>query len=229
MFHFNFFVMKNMSFISLFILLVLCPIGVVKSATLKEQANAKIVELEALMATAELQSLDTERESAAVFFANEFIKYADWDEANKDKNEREFAKFGPYSADKVQMAEDLPDFERQQVIDMLDNAIAELTEVINGTIVRRPVPVVDWANISKGKDQFTSNGKPVFLYDYFSKSQGTETSNTTVYNDFFGSIDHPGSLNNHFIAEDMSLVQWRVNDVVNHPNTKIGFQMLHQF
>ena len=49
---------------------------------LETEALTKIFQLEAKMAVARAKDLDVTREETVVWFAKEFLKYADWDEAN---------------------------------------------------------------------------------------------------------------------------------------------------
>lgn len=79
------------------------------------------------------------------------------------------------------------------VVKILDDGIAELSSVISGEVVRRPVNKVDWQNIKVADNVLlNSNGRPIFLYDYFSKSVGRPLTETNVYNDHLGAIlgDH---------------------------------------
>lgn len=208
--------------------LALLPLSILHSATLTEQAEAKIAELESLITQAEAKNLDVEREKLAVWVANEFLRFADWDGSADGlaDNEREFGKYGPYKGNEKAMAAALPDQEREDVIALLTTSIAEITDVIAGTVVRRDVPLVDWENITVADDELLSNGKPVFIYDYFSKSMGAATDNDTVYNHYLGDVDHPKSINNHYVNEDTTIVKWRMDELKNHPSTKFGYTML---
>lgn len=194
------------------------------AASLKEQAEAKVIELEGLIEQAENKALDAEREKLALWVATEFIKFADWDEANKSLNEQLFAGFGPYAANKTQMAENLPDQERTDLIQVLNTAIEELTEVINGTVVRRAAVVPDWHNIAQGEDELVSNGKAVFLYDYFSKSFGVDGDDPDVYNDYLGNVDKTLSISSHYVNENMSAVKWRM-DKLNKSYDRVGYSL----
>ena len=176
-------------FIPILFLWLFIDIQPIKAQGLKLQAEQKLDELKQLMQEAETLNIDVKREASTVYFAELFLKCADWDESNKEINERIFGSYAYYSSNKTQLANDLPDMERQGVIDILDGAIGELTFVIAGDIIRRPVPDIDWANITVEGDSILNNGKPVFLYDYFSKSGGSEN-----LNDYLGAISHPWNI-----------------------------------
>lgn len=198
----------------------------VNAQNLTEEAHKKTAQLEKLMSKASKKGFDVTREETIIWFAKEFLKIAKWDEANIPFIQDSFEKFTPLKGDKAEMAKKLPDFERQKVIEILNKGISDLTMVLNGTIVRRPVAKVNWENIKVEKDQFTSNGKPVFLYDYFSKSMGNPTSDTNIYNDHLGNIDHIGGFTPNLLKEDRTFVQNPLNEAINHPDTKIGYLLL---
>lgn len=201
--------------------------------TLERQALNKIDQLESLISDAKANDLDATREESVVWFAKEFIKFANWDEANKEQVEKLFGYYQPYAAEKAKYAEELPDLERQKVIDILDQGIAQLSQVLNGEIVRRPAPKVDWENIEVAEDQLLSNGRPVFLHDYFSKSVGIPLENTDVYNDHLGRIYHGGenlyeehhdrAINTFLLNEDGTFDQELLKEVTSISDQSTGF------
>ena len=67
---------------------------------LEKQAVSKIMVLQAKMDQATSKNLDVTREETLVWFAKEFLKYADWDEANQDSVLFGFDKYMPYKANK---------------------------------------------------------------------------------------------------------------------------------
>ncbi|MCD6374392.1 MAG: beta-galactosidase, partial [Caldisericaceae bacterium] len=200
---------------------------------LKNIALAKINTLEKLMHEARSKSIDITREEALLWFSKEFIKFADWDAAHKGTIERLFGAYLPYRENKAKYAEELPDFERQKVIDMLDKGIETLKKVINGSIKRRPVPELDWGNIDVGDNMFLCNGRPVFLYDYFSKSVGIPLTDSSVYNDYLGAIYHGGSrlykvdqdraVNPFLLKKDRTFDEGKLELIREIPNINIGF------
>ena len=206
----------------------------VKSDNLYEQqAREKIQTLEGLMSEANSKNIDVTREETVIWFAKEFLKFANWDESNRESVAYMFEQYAPYKADKDKMADELPDFERQKVIEILDGGIQELTSVLSGEIQRRPVNKVDWQNIVVGDNMLLSNGRPIFLYDYFSKSVGRPLTDTAVYNDHLGAIfhggenlypvDHDRAINSFLLKEDGSFDAELMSEVTDISNENVGF------
>ena len=199
---------------------------------LTAEALNKIDKLESLMDKAQSKSIDVTREETTLWFAKEFLKFADYDEAHKEDVEKLFGYYAPLSADKKKTAEELPDFERGKVIEILDKSINDLEQLIAGKRTRRPVSKVDWENIEVAKDMFLSHGKPVFLYDYFSKTVGKQLTNKSVYNDHLGNIYHGGqrlydtnmdrAINPYILNEDGTFNE-KIDLITEIPDTNVGF------
>ncbi|KMT64970.1 glycoside hydrolase family 42 [Catenovulum maritimum] len=200
---------------------------------LEKTALGKIKQLESLMADAQAKSLDVTREETVIWFAKEFLKYANWDEQNRDAVAYMFEAYGPYRNQKDELADQIPDFQRTKVIEILDAGIEELSQVISGEITRRPVRKVDWQNTVAGDNMFVSEGKPIFLYDYFSKSVGRPLSDERVYNDHLGAIyhggenlypvDHDRAINSFLLNEDGSWNEELMKEVTGISDENIGF------
>ncbi|MDQ8180346.1 hypothetical protein [Pelagicoccus sp. SDUM812005] len=214
--------------------LSLCLAQLNSASDLERQAQSKIEELEALMASAQERSIDVTREETVLWFSREFLKFAHWDEQNTEANEYLFGVYHePFRSQKEQLAAELPDFERQKVIEILDTGIDTLKRVLSGKIVRRPVNKVDWENIEVVEDTLLSNGRPIFLYDYFSKSVGRPLTDTEVYNDHLGAIfhggenlypvDHDRAINSFLLNEDGSWDQDLLSEITGIPDTNVGF------
>ncbi|SMP69798.1 beta-galactosidase [Neorhodopirellula lusitana] len=201
--------------------------------SLLKEALSKIETLEARTEQARLSDIDVTREETVIWFAKEFLKFAEWDENNHDAVAYLFEQFAPYKEDKDKLAAEMPNFQRKKVIEILDDGIAELSSVISGQIRRRPVNKVDWQNIEVGDNMFLSNGKPIFLYDYFSKSVGRPLTDTDVYNDHLGAIFHGGenlypvehdrAINSFLLKEDRTFDPDLLREVTEISNTNIGF------
>lgn len=204
--------------------------GALSAVELKARIQSKISELEGLIQKAQTRQLDTEREKGAVWFAKEFDKYADWDEQNIDVNKKMFGVIPTYSpGDKSpeELAQELPDFQRTEVIALLDTSIAELTAVLDGTVVRRPVRLVDWDGIELQGSNFYSEGKPVFLHDYFSKPLDVPKDNATLYNDYLGKIDLPRSINPSFVSDENGTpTADKYGDLQSRPSNNMGYTIL---
>lgn len=203
---------------------------------LEIQARAKIETLETLMDQARAKNIDVTREETALWFSKEFLKFANWDEANPDAVKYMFEQYGPFASQSQEYTDMLPGFQRGKVIEILDDAAETLETVIRGDIIRRPVAKIDWENIVVTDDALLSKGKPVFLYDYFSKSVGRPLTDTQVYNDHLGAIYHGGqrlydvnkdrAVNSYLLNEDGSFDEERMSYITEIPDTNVGFLIL---
>ncbi|WP_299184063.1 beta-galactosidase [uncultured Aquimarina sp.] len=204
-----------------------------KHKTPKEEAISKIETLKSLMNEAKKKSIDVTREETTLWFSKEFIKFADWDEANKDAVSKLFGYERYYKPNKDSLAEMLPDFERRKVVQILDKSIEDLNKELKGEIKRRPVNKVDWQNAKAADNMFVSNGKPSFPYDYFSKTVGQPLTNKAVYNDHLGAlyhggenlypVDHDRAINSFLLKEDGTFDQELMKEITSIPDTNIGF------
>ncbi len=204
------------------------------SHSLVKEALAKIETLETKMAEAETKGIDVTREKTVVWFAKEFLKFADWDEKNQGAVAYLVRQYAPYKEDSDKLAAEIPDFQRTKTIEILDDGIAELSRVIGGEVVRRPVNKVDWQSIEVGDNMLVNgNGRPVFLYDYFSKSVGRPLTDDRVYNDHLGAIFHGGenlypvehdrAINSFLLKEDRTSDQDLLNEVTGISDANVGF------
>lgn len=194
---------------------------------------ARIKTLEALMEKSRGSDIDVTREETVIWFAQQFLKFADWDQKNPDAVLYGFQQYGPFKPDAEKYADQVPDFERKMVVKILDDGIAELSSVLAGEVKRRPVRKVDWQNIEVGDNVLLSNGKPIFLYDYFSKSVGRPLTDTDVYNDHLGAIfhggenlypvDHDRAINSFLLKEDRTFDQKLLSEVTGISDTNVGF------
>lgn len=229
--------MKKLTLLFGFLFIILlnsCSQDIKKSyETPKEEALDKIEILESLMNKAKEKSIDITREETTLWFSREFIKFADWDEANKDAVAKLFGYERYYAENKDSLAEILPDFERKKVVQILDKSIDDLKRELRGDIKRRPVNKVDWQNTKAGDNMFVSNGKPSFPYDYFSKTVGQPLTNEAVYNDHLGAlyhggenlypVDHDRAINSFLLKEDGTFDEELMKEVTSIPDTNIGF------
>lgn len=198
-----------------------------------QQAQAKIIALEAKMARARVQNIDVTREATVLWFAKQFLVFADWDEQNRDSVLYGFQQYGPFKKNAEKLADEVPDFERRMVIKILDDGLAELSSVLSGEIKRRAVNKVDWQNIEVGDNVLLSNGKPIFLYDYFSKTVGRPLTDANIYNDHLGAIfhggenlypvDHDRAINSFLLKEDRTFDQELLREVTEISDTNVGF------
>ncbi len=158
-----------------------------QAQSLEETARNKIAILNDLIEQAEQKDIDTLKEKMAVRTAEVFLKYAEWDETHIAENTSYFGMVSSlmtqYGTTASQMADELPDFERNDVIAMLDSSIGFINKLIDSTYTRKPIPKIDWASVHHEGDQLTFDGRPVFLEFYTWKPDVPELT------EFFGDND----------------------------------------
>lgn len=198
--------MKYAKFILLSILLLQC-FHSMNAQTLADTAQAKINEINTLIAQAEQQGIDALKEKMTVRTAEVFLGYADWDEAHIAENTSYFAMvsalLNQYNTTAAQMANDLPDFERTDVIKMLDSSVVFLNKLIDGTYTRKTIPKIDWANVTHDGDQLTAGGRPAFLEYYTWKPDIPEL--TDYFGDNGGFFMQPRNVTNESGAVNLSI------------------------
>ncbi|MFR9502887.1 MAG: beta-galactosidase [Rikenellaceae bacterium] len=184
----------------------------------EKDCKKKISKLEKLIKEAQKQEIDTQREECAVWMAETFLQYAAWDEKNVSKNAYQYTTWAAFADDAGRLARELPDFERGEIEKLLDTAIEEITAVINGDVLRREVPKIDWKSIKLEGSQFVSNGRPVFINDYFTKP-------TFLDNDYCGQVNH-----GRMSLGDVDLVTGELtasgNKRINSDNGNSGYILL---
>ena len=105
----------------------------------EEEASGKINELRKLIAKAKKSGINTLKEETALRTAEIFMGYAKWDENNIDANVKNFSLVKKYKNESEKYAKLLPDFERQEIIEMMNSSISELEAVMRGELKRLPV------------------------------------------------------------------------------------------
>lgn len=190
--------------------------------SLKAEAQEKLQILKRLMVDAQKRNLDVTREETVVWMSEQFLKFADWDEDHEDINAKLYNIFAPFKGQGEKLADELPDFERSEVNLMLEDAIAELTDVMSGEIQRKPAPKVNWNGVELQGSNYISNGRPVFLYDYFSKPLNQSTLDPGLYNDHLGNIDRPKSLNVTMLDPEGNVRPEKLADLIDRPNRNAG-------
>ncbi len=228
--------LRNSVFLAIGLMTASCSTqSVVPEVNVYEQeALSKLEHIEQLMKQAESKGLDVTREESVVWFAEQFLKFANWDEDNYEAIEAAFGYERYYAPNKEQLAKELPDFERQKVIEILDDGIADLNKVISGEIKRRPVRKVDWQNTTAGDNMFVNGeGKPTFPYDYFSKTVGQPLGHPDIYNDHLGAlyhggenlypVDHDRAINSFLVKEDGTFDEELLKELTDIPDDNIGY------
>ncbi|GAA4237804.1 hypothetical protein GCM10022291_25810 [Postechiella marina] len=138
----------------------------VQSQSLEHAAEEKIKVLEKLIKKADKKGIDVLKEKTTIRTAEVFLQFANWDEKNVSENTKAFNLVPSYKQQASKMAEELANFEREDVNVMLEESIKTLNLLISGKIRRKPSPHVDWTKVSVDNDQLTFNNRPVFLADY---------------------------------------------------------------
>ncbi|MEN6361121.1 MAG: T9SS type A sorting domain-containing protein [Bacteroidales bacterium] len=171
--------MKRISIVTIFIFQFL----ILNAQSTVQQAQLKIDTLNTLIAQAQNLGIDVLKEQMTVGTAQVFLQYANWDDSHQTENTNSFLQVSRYKSTAAQTAALLPGFERNEIILMLNAAITNNTNLINGKTFRKPSPNLNWALITNDGNQLTFNGRPVFTCDYTWKPDVTELNN------FFGNMD----------------------------------------
>ncbi|MFI3317565.1 MAG: beta-galactosidase [Rikenellaceae bacterium] len=169
--------------ITLLILALLVAVNVASAESMRQRAQTKIGELEKVIERAKVKKINTLKEEAALRMAETFMIYADWDEKNKDHTASEFKKVYAYKKEPQIYADLLPNFEREEIVKMMQSSIEELESVMSGKIKRLPTPNIDWSKTKLEGDQVSYEGKPVFLTDW------TWKPDVAAYEEYFGQLD----------------------------------------
>ena len=197
-------------------------IGIFSNAqTLERQARTKITELNTLISKAENEDISVIKEKMTVRTAEIFLDFANWDEANMTMNTDLFALVNKYKSNASEMAKLLPDFERNDVIKMLDEAISYTTLLIQKEVFRKPAPVVNWDEVTHQNDQLTFNGKPVFLSDYTWKPK------TSFLTEYHGNLDGFFLTPSFVTDKNGSIKANTLNDLNSKPTASMGFIFLN--
>lgn len=185
--------------------------------TFKQQALVKIDTLNARIVQAENEGIDTRKEKMTVRTAEIFLDFADWDEANQAVNESHFDLVAIYEDSSAQMAAMLPDFERQEVIIMLDDAIDYLHKLRSNQVFRKPIPQIDWSMITHQDNELVYNNRPVFLEDY------TWQPETNYLSEYHGAQDGFYITPTHVLDSTGTIKANILNNLNTKPTGTAGF------
>lgn len=145
------------------------------------------------------------------------MKFANWDKENVDANAKLYKKVQSYKNEAQKLAEDLADFERNDVILMLDKSIADIKKLIAGETFRKESANVDWTKVTVDKDQLTYNNRPVFLADYSWKPD------TKELNEYHGNQDGFFLTPSFVVKEDGSINSKKMKELDAKSNGSLGF------
>lgn len=169
---------------SLALLLGLLVFNGISAQNLTEQtAKTKMEELEKLIKVAQRKKINTLKEETALRTAEIFMDYAEYDQNNIEINTHHFSLVSRYKGEPLKYAELLPEFERSEIVRMMDSSLENLQSVIAGETKRLDTPKVDWAKVDVDGDQITYKGAPVFLADW------TWKPSSKKYIEYHGNLD----------------------------------------
>ena len=193
----------------------------VNAQSLEKEALTKIKTLEKLVKKAQKKNIDVLKEKTTIRTAEIFLKFANWDEKNVDKNTAHFKLVQSFKKDASKMANDLPTFERKDVNLMLDKAISEITSLIAKKTFRKPSPNVDWGKVKVEKDQLTFNNRPVFLADYSWKPKTKELT------EYHGNLDGFFLTPTYVINEDGKINPRKMEELGSKSDETLGFVFMN--
>jgi len=207
----------------LLILFIVLPFTMA-AQTLTEQIQSKIQELQTLITQGESKGLDMHKEKLAIRTSEVFLFYSDWDEANVAINKNMFELVAAYQDNAQQLANDLPEWERGDIIKLLDNGIAYAEDLINGKVTRKEFVDFDWSTAEHNGDEITYNGQPVFLSDYTWK---LATAGEHNLRDYYGQLDGFFISPAHVEDEEGTIKKWILNDLTSKESGTLGFNFIN--
>lgn len=183
------------------------------------QARQGMAQLESLIAQAEGKKIDTLKERTALRTAEIYLDYAAWDDAHEAENTAHFAKVARYKKEAEHYAQLLPNFERDEIIAMMQSSCTSLQAVLKGEQMRRSSPEVDWSKLSIKGAQIIYQGKPVFLADW------TWKPTSKPYTQYFGQMSN-AFISPNMMDESMSLRPQAAKKLANEASEGAGMVFL---
>ena len=117
------------------------------------EVEKQIEQLELLIEQVKQKGQDVTREEMTIHTAKLFLDYADFDEANPAKTLEACKASSVYKGQAEKIAAILPNFQREESLAMINEAIATLQDIVNGKIVyRMPVPAIDWKTVKQDNE-----------------------------------------------------------------------------
>ncbi|QVY65631.1 alpha-amylase family protein [Polaribacter sp. Q13] len=153
------------------------------SQSLEKQIKSKVSVLENLVEKLELKKIDNYKEKLALNTVDIFRKFAKWDENNIDENTKLYKKVAIYKKKAAEMATNLPDFEKKDMLLLLDESIQNANELLTGEIFRKKYIRPNWHKIAIKENTLVNGNRPVFLSDY------TWKPGTNQLDKYFGELD----------------------------------------
>ncbi len=166
------------------ILIFISSFTTATSQSLDAIAKNKIIKLKKVIKNLRKKNIETSKEELAITTAEIFLEFANWDEKNLDENARMYKIEHFYRKDAEKTAKNLAEFERKEVILLLDETIADATKLLNGDYKRTPYVRPDWSKLKVVDSRILNGDKPVFLSDY------TWRPRTKKLNTYFGDLNN---------------------------------------
>ena len=197
--------------------LLFLSVATLQGQDLEKEAISKIKTLEKLIKKASKKDIDVLKEKTTIRTAEVFLKFANWDEKNLDKNTKLFKLVPSFKKEALKMATGLAAFERSDINLMLDKSIAEITSLIDGKTFRKASPNVDWAKVKREEDHLSFKNRPVFLADYTWKPETKELT------EFHGDLDGFFLTPTYVTKEDGTINKRISTDLKEKSNGSLGF------
>lgn len=210
-----------MKYLVYFTVSILQLCGVAYTQQLNETALDMIAKLDSLVGVAESHGIDVIKEKMTIRTSEVFLNYANWDEKHVTENTDYFMLAPAYRDNPEQYARNLADYERSEVILMLEGSIAYLNSLLRGTYHRKAVPDVQWAEVDLEGDQLTFENRPVFLVDYTWKPEISEL--TEYHGQMDGFFITPGDV----IDESGQIKANTIDNLLSKTDTALGFIFLN--
>lgn len=188
---------------------------------LEKEAHKKIKSIEKLIKKAEKKGIDVLKEKTTIRTAEVFLKYANWDENHIEANTKAFELVRKYKKNASEMVQNLADFERKDVVLMLDEATDNINLLLKKKAFRTPSPNVDWTEAFVDGDQITFEGKPVFLFDYTWKPKTKELT------EFHGNQDGFFLTPSYVTKEDGTINKRIMTSLIEKKEGSLGFIFLN--
>ncbi|GLR69809.1 beta-galactosidase [Agaribacter marinus] len=174
--------------------------------------DEQVAQLKSLVNQAKSLGHDVERELLVLQTSKIFDKWIAWDEANVKTNAQFYAAHHEYKKDPLVHAKALPIFERQSVKTLISEAIAELSQVLNGQIKRKPTLLTDTSKVTIDNGQFVQEGKPVFVSTYVWKPSDPDT------NKYFGNLNSQFFAPAHVTGKNGGVDQSKIKSIKKQQN-----------
>ncbi len=131
-------------------------------AALRQQVAERLEAFRDLTSKAKETGLDVSREQVTITTAEIFLSYADWDVKHPDALQASIATWWQVREKAGEISRQLPLREMRDVMQILDNASRELTELIARPSSRRTVPRTDSTSLVLADGYFHCDGRPTF-------------------------------------------------------------------